>query len=234
MQLLFFLNRPPLFFVSLCSLDFIIDVQSALRSSLQFARNSSQGAHRALPTYFFCVAESNIELLFCPRTPVLSVIVLEIETGVLAGSFLLSGRLEMSEMSDVSEELRIYAVRESKCWTETEILNVLREVEDYALDSPLQLFCACDKLAEKFRTALKARISYCHLLVQVSKGDRPPKDTSEEEIEEWNASAVIILSVDPGYGTYVRMWKPIPAPWPGSTGSPVAWCLSRESNSPEF
>ena len=64
--------------------------------------------------------------------------------------------------------------------------------------------------------------------------DRPPKDTSEEEIEEWNASAVIFPSVDPGYGTYVRMWKPIPAPWPGSPGSPVAWCLSRESDSPEF
>ena len=46
--------------------------------------------------------------------------------------------------------------------------------------------------------------------------DRPPKDTSEAEIEEWNASAVIFPSVDPGYGTYVRMWKPIPAPWPGT------------------
>ena len=33
----------------------------------------------------------------------------------------------------------------------------------------------------------------------MSEGDRPPKDTSEEEIEEWNASAVIIPSVDPGY-----------------------------------
>ena len=30
------------------------------------------------------------------------------------------------------------------------------------------------------------------------------------------------------------MWKPIPAPWPGSPGSPVTWCLSRESDSPEF
>ena len=64
---------------------------------------------------------------------------------------------------------------------------------------------AYGKLAEKFRTALEARISYRHLLVQVSEGDRPPKDTSEEEIEEWNALAVIIPSVDPGYGTYVRM-----------------------------
>ena len=81
---------------------------------------------------------------------------------------------------------------------------------------PLPLFSAYDKLAEKFRTALEARISYRHLLVQVSEGDRPPKDTSEEEIEEWNVSAVIIPSVDPGFGTYVRMWKPIPAPWPGS------------------
>ena len=153
---------------------------------------------------------------------------------MLAGSFLASCRLEMSEMSEVSVELRVYAVRERKCWTETEILDVLKEVEDYALDSPLPLFSAYDKVAEKFRTALEARISYRHLLVQVSEGDRPPKDTSEEEIEEWNASAVIIPSVDPGYGTYVRMWKPIPAPWPGSPGSPVAWCLSRESDSPEF
>ena len=83
----------------------------------------------------------------------------------------------------------------------------------------------------KLRSAIGA---YRHLLVQVSEGDRPPKDTSEEEIEEWNASAVIIPSVDPGYGTYVRMWKPIPAPWPRSPGSPVAWWLSRESDSPEF
>ena len=153
---------------------------------------------------------------------------------VLAGSFLASGRLEMSEMSEVSVELRVYAVRERKCWTETEILDVLKEVEDYALDSPLPLFSAYDKVAEKFRTALEARIRYRHLLVQVSEGDRPPKDTSEEEIEEWNASAVIVPSVDPGYGTYVRMWNPIPAPWPGSPGSPVVWCLSRESDSPEF
>ena len=40
--------------------------------------------------------------------------------------------------------------------------------------------------------------SYRNLLVQVSEADRPPKDTSEEEIEEWNASAassaVIIIS----------------------------------------
>ena len=101
-----------------------------------------QGAYRSLQTYFFCVAQSNIELLFCPRTSVLSVIVLEIETGVLAGSFLPSCRLEMSEMSEVSEELRVYAVRERKCWTKTEILDVLKEVEDYALDSPPPIiFC---------------------------------------------------------------------------------------------
>ena len=174
---------------------------------------------------------SVLELLFCE---LLSVIVLEIKTGVLTGSFLPSGRLEMSEMSDVSEELLVYAVQECKCWTETEILDVLKEVKDYALDSPFPLFSAYDKLAEKFRTALEARISYCHLLVQVSEGDHPPKDTSEEEIEEWNASAVIIPSVHPCYGTYVRMCKPIPAPWPGSPGSPVALCLSREYDSLEF
>ena len=98
----------------------------------------------------------------------------------------------------------------------------------------LPLFSAYEKLAEKFLTALEARISYRHVLVQVSEGDHPPKDTSEEEIEEWNASAVILPSVNLGYGTYVRMWKPIPAPWPGSPGSLVAWCLSRESDSPEF
>ena len=94
---------------------------------------------------------------------------LEIKTGVLAESFLPSGRLEMSEMYEVSEELHVY-VRERKCWTETEILDVLKEVEDYALDSPLPLFSAYDKLAEKFRTSLEARISYRHLLVQVSEG----------------------------------------------------------------
>ena len=105
----------------------------------------------------------------------MSVIVLEIKTGVLAGSFLASGRLEMSEMSEVSVELRVYAVRERKCWTETEILDVLKEAQDYALDSPLPLFSAYDKLAEKFRTALEARISYRHLLVQVSEGDHPPR-----------------------------------------------------------
>ena len=38
---------------------------------------------------------------------------LEIKTGVLA------------EVSEVSEELGVYAVRERKCWTETEILDVL-------------------------------------------------------------------------------------------------------------
>ena len=54
----------------------------------------------------------------------------------------------MSEVSEVSEELRVYAVRERKCWTETEILHVLKEIEDYALDSPLPLFSAYDKLAE--------------------------------------------------------------------------------------
>ena len=43
----------------------------------------------------------------------------------------------MSEMSEVSEELPVYAVRERQCWTKTEILDVLTEVEDYALDSPL-------------------------------------------------------------------------------------------------
>ena len=65
----------------------------------------------------------------------------------------------MSEMSEVSEELRVYAVRERKCWTKTEILDVLKEVEDYALDSPLPLFSAYDKLAEKLRAALEERIS---------------------------------------------------------------------------
>ena len=65
----------------------------------------------------------------------------------------------MSEMSEVSEELRVYAVRERKCWTKTEILDVLKEVEDYALDSPLPLFSAYDKLAEKLLAALEARIS---------------------------------------------------------------------------
>ena len=62
----------------------------------------------------------------------------------------------MSEMSEVSEELRVYAVRERKCWTKT---DVLKEVEDYALDSPLPLFSAYDKLAEKLRAALEALIS---------------------------------------------------------------------------
>ena len=92
---------------------------------------------------------------------VLSVIVLEIKTGILVGSFLPSDRLEMSEVSEVSEELRVYAVGERKCWTETKILDVLKEVEDYALDShcPLPSICAYDKLAEKSRTALEARIS---------------------------------------------------------------------------
>ena len=66
-------------------------------------------------------------------------------------------------------------VRERKCWTETEILDVLKEVEDYVLDSPLPIFSAYDKLSEKFRAALEARISYRHLLVQVSEGDRPSK-----------------------------------------------------------
>ena len=145
-----------------------------------------------------------------------------------------SGRLKMSEMSEVSEELRVYAVRE--CWTETKIFDVLKEVKDYAFDSPLLLFSAYYKLAITFQAALEAQISYRHLfqVVQQRKGDHPPKDTSKEEIEEWNASAVIIPSVDPGYGTYVRMWQPIPTPWPGSPGSPVAWCLSREFDSPEF
>ena len=79
--------------------------------------------------FLCCRINLNIELLFCPRPPILSVIVLKIKTGVLAGSFLPSDRLEMSEMSEVSEELRVYAVRERKCWTETEILDVLKEME---------------------------------------------------------------------------------------------------------
>ena len=137
-------------------------------------------------------------------------------------------------MSEVSEVLRVYAVRERKCWTETKIFDILKEVEDNALNSPLPLFSAYNKLAEKFQAALEALISYHHLLVQVSEGDCPPKDTSKEEIEGWNATAVIIQSVDPCYGTYARIWKPISAPWPGSPGSPVVWCLSRESYSLEF
>ena len=84
-------------------------------------------------------------------------------------------------------------------------MDVLKEVKDYALDSPLPLFSAYDK----FRAALEARISHRHLLVQVSEGDLPPEDTSEEEIEELNAWAVIIPIVDPVYGTYVQMWKHI-------------------------
>ena len=113
------------------------------------------------------------------------------------------------------------------CWTETKILDVLKEVEDYALESPVPLFYAYDKLAEKIRAALQARISYQHLIVQVSEGDHPPKDISKDEIEEWNASAVKIPNVDPSYGTYARMWKQSNKQIPGSPGPPVVWCLSR-------
>ena len=82
-----------------------------------------------------------------------------------------SGRLKMSEMSEVSEELRVYAVRE--CWTETKIFDVLKEVKDYAFDSPLLLFSAYYKLAITFQAALEAQISYRHLfqVVQQRKGD---------------------------------------------------------------
>ena len=126
MQLLFFPRRSPFFFVALYSLDFIIDVQSIFTQS--FTLVCKEQLTRCRPSFanvFFlcCRIKLNIKLLFCPRTPVLSVIVLEFKTGVLAGSFLPSGRLEMSEMSEVSEELRVYAVRERKYWTETDILD---------------------------------------------------------------------------------------------------------------
>ena len=133
--------------MSLYSLDFIIDVRSTFTQSFTPVRKEQ--LTRCRPSFanvFFlcCRINLNIEVLFCPRTPVLSVIVLDIKSGVLAGSFLSSGRLEMSEMSEVSEELRVYAVRERKCWTETEILEVLKEVKDYVLDiilSPPIIFC---------------------------------------------------------------------------------------------
>ena len=52
--------------------------------------------------------------------------------------------------------------------------------------SPPVIFCL-QQTRRKIPAALEARISYRHLLVQMSEEKRPPKDTSEEEIEEWNA-----------------------------------------------
>ena len=58
----------------------------------------------------------------------------------------------MSKMSEVFEELRVNAVWVRKCWTETEILDVLKEVKDYALDSPRAKEIALQKTLAKKRS----------------------------------------------------------------------------------
>ena len=64
--------------------------------------------------------------------------------------------------SEVSDELRVYAVRECKCWTEAKILDVLKEVEDYALDSPIQLFSYGTYVrADTSSLARESRVSGC-------------------------------------------------------------------------
>ena len=48
-------------------------------------------------------------------------------------------------------ELRLYVVRERRFWTDADMMSVMREIEDYVLDSPITLTSAYDKLVEKFR-----------------------------------------------------------------------------------
>ena len=67
-------------------------------------------------------------------------------------------------------ELRLYVVRERKFWTvrtSCDILSVMREIEDYVLDSPIALNSPYDKLVEKNWAALLARQQYHPQLVEV-------------------------------------------------------------------
>ena len=69
-------------------------------------------------------------------------------------------------------------------------MSVMREIEDYVLDSPIALTSSYDKLVEKLRAALLARQQYHPQLVEVyqpqivqaSGGERPrsPSDSAEE------------------------------------------------------
>ena len=106
-------------------------------------------------------------------------------------------------------------------------MSVMREIEDYVLDSPITLTSAYDKLVEKFLAALLAwQYSHPHLvgayqpqIMQVSEGESPKSPSNPAE--KWGDAQTIIQ------GTYVRMWHPTPLSlWRQS--------LARESDCPEF
>ena len=204
------------------------------RVSLLFARNRLQGAGRALPRYCFCVAQSNLELLFCPRYPVLFGIVLEIKTGVLAGSFLEATR----NVWNVWNVLSVWRTP-CLCCSRTQMLDRTRDLgrpERSRRQFPPVIFCP-RQTRRKLPGSLEVRISYRRLLVEVSEGDRPPKDTSEEEIEDSTRSGM--LGCD-NSECWSRLWG-IRSNVEADTGSlareswaTVSWCLSRKSYSPEF
>ena len=90
---------------------------------------------------------------------------IEIKTGISAGSLIQSSlsRLEMSELC-------LYLVQERGLLTScnmNHMMSVLREIEDFVLDSPILLTSTCEKLVEKFRAALLARQKYHPQLVKV-------------------------------------------------------------------
>ena len=104
-----------------------------------------------------------------------------------------SCQLEMSE--------RLCIVRERSFWTSGDMMSVMREIEDYVLDSPIALTFAYDELIEKFRAAFLALQHFHPQLVEVyqpqivSEGESPksPSDSAEEKDD---AQTII-----PGQGT---------------------------------
>ena len=64
-------------------------------------------------------------------------------------------------------EHRLYVVQQRSFWTSGDMMSVIREIEDYVLDSPIMLTSAHVKLVEKFRVVLLALYLFHPQLVEV-------------------------------------------------------------------
>ena len=108
-------------------------------------------------------------------------------------------------------ELHLYPVQKRECWTHTNMISVMREIENYVLNSSIALTSAYDKLVEKLRAELLAWQHVKPQLIQVyqpqivSQGESPksPSDSAKE----WD-DAQTILPGTVGAGTFECVTHP--------------------------
>ena len=106
-------------------------------------------------------------------------------------------------------ELHLYVVRERKFWTDSDMMSVMREIEDYVLDRPIAKTSAYDKLVEKFQAALLALQHYHHQLVEVYQPQIVQLEVSEGESPKSPSD-----SADSEAARHRRSWCPAHRDWP--------------------